>query len=74
LLFLPPLTPLFFQRIKLTNMERIENIVDYNAELFIKKHFSNLNENDKMVKAMRSSVKDTIKRALAAYDGGRFKQ
>ncbi|HPE54932.1 MAG TPA: hypothetical protein P5514_13670 [Bacteroidales bacterium] len=55
-------------------MERIENIVDYNAELFIKKHFSNLNENDKMVKAMRSSVKDTIKRALAAYDGGRFKQ
>lgn len=61
-------------RIKLTNMKRIENIADYNAELFIKKHFSNLSDNDRMVKAMRSSVKDTIKRALTTYDVGRFKQ
>ncbi|MCB2221065.1 MAG: hypothetical protein KQI35_11775 [Bacteroidetes bacterium] len=55
-------------------MKRIENIADYNAELFIKKHFSNLSENDKMVRVMRSSIKDTIKRALETYDVGRFKQ
>ncbi|MEZ5084488.1 MAG: hypothetical protein R2750_13745 [Bacteroidales bacterium] len=49
-------------------MKRIESIADYNAELFIRKHFSNLSDRDRMVKVMRNSVKDTIKKALEAYD------
>ncbi len=55
-------------------MKRIETIADFNAELFIRKHFSNLSNNDKMVRAMRSSVRDTIKKALEAYDVAKFKQ
>jgi hypothetical protein len=55
-------------------MKKIETIADFNAELFIRKHFSNLSENDRMVRAMRSSVRDTIKKALEAYDVAKFKQ
>lgn len=55
-------------------MKRIESIADFNAELFIRKHFSNLSGDDRMVRAMRSSVKDTIKKALEAYDISKFKQ
>ena len=49
-------------------MKRIESIADYNAELFIRKHFSNLSDRDRMVKVMRNSVKDAIKKSLEAYD------
>lgn len=62
-----------FFREKLTTMKRIESIADFNAELFIRKHFSNLSGDDKMVRAMRSSVRDTIKKALEAYDISKFK-
>ena len=55
-------------------MKRIESIADFNAELFIKKHFSNLNDKDNVVRAMRNSVKETITRALEAYDMARVKQ
>jgi hypothetical protein len=55
-------------------MKRIDTIADFNADLFIRKHFSNLNNNDGMVKAMRSSVKDTIRKALEAYDVVKIKQ
>ncbi len=54
-------------------MERIETIADFNADLFIRKHFSNLSHNDGMVKAMRSSIKETIRKALEAYDVARIK-
>jgi len=54
-------------------MKQIESIADFNADMFIRKHFSNLNENDKMVKAMKSSVKDTIKKAIEAYSMARIK-
>lgn len=54
-------------------MKRIETIADFNADLFIRKHFSNLSDNDGMVKAMRSSVKETIRKALEAYDVARSK-
>ena len=68
LYFCPSLTPEFYFRENLTTMKRIESIADYNAELFIKKHFSNLSDRDRMVKVMRNSVRDTIKKALEAYD------
>ncbi len=55
-------------------MKRIESIADFNAEQFIKKHFSNLNGNDNLVRAMRNSVKEQITRALEAYDMARVKQ
>jgi hypothetical protein len=58
---------------KLIIMKQIESIADFNADMFIRKHFSNLNENDKMVKAMKSSVKDTIKKAIEAYSMARIK-
>lgn len=54
-------------------MERIETIADFNADLFIRKHFSNLKDNDGMVRAMRSSVKETIQKALEAYDVSKSK-
>lgn len=66
--FCRALTPEFLFRENLTTMKRIESIADYNAELFIRKHFSNLSDRDRMVKVMRNSVKDTIKKALEAYD------
>ena len=55
-------------------MERIETIADFNADLFIRKHFSNLSDNDGMVKVMRSSIKETIKKALEAYDVARIRK
>jgi hypothetical protein len=54
-------------------MKKIETIADFNAELFIRKHFSNLNQKDRMVRAMRRSVKDTIKEALETYEIERIK-
>lgn len=54
-------------------MKQIENIADVNAEKFISKHFSNLNNKDRMVRAMRNSVKDTIKKALETYELERVK-
>jgi len=51
-------------------MKQIENIADVNAEQFIRKHFSNLN---RMVRAMRNSIKDTIKKALETYELERVK-
>jgi hypothetical protein len=42
-------------------MSNIENIANQNAEIFIKKHFAKLNRKDRMVRVMKSSVKDTIK-------------
>lgn len=51
-------------------MNKINRLAESNAELFIKKHFSNLNSKDKMVKAMRTSIEDTIKKALIAYQFG----
>jgi len=61
-------------RVKLTTMKRIESIADFNAEQFVRKHFSNLSGNDNMVRAMRNSVKETITKALEAYDMARVKQ
>ncbi len=58
---------------KITIMKQIESIADFNADMFIRKHFSNLNENDNMVKAMKSSVKDTITKAIEAYSMSRIK-
>jgi len=58
---------------KLKIMKQIESIADFNADMFIRKHFSNLNENDNMVKAMKSSVKDTITKAIEAYSMSRIK-
>jgi hypothetical protein len=51
-------------------MNKINRLAETNAELFIKKHFSNLNSKDQMVKAMKTSVEDTIKQALLAYQFG----
>jgi hypothetical protein len=53
-------------------MEQMETIADYNANQFMKKHFSNLRKNDKMVRLLKLSVKDTIKKALETYDAGKF--
>ncbi|MFU8844363.1 MAG: hypothetical protein ACNA7V_11210 [Bacteroidales bacterium] len=53
-------------------MEQMETIADYNAEQFIKKHFSNLSKNDQMVRLLKRSVKDTIRKALETYDAGKF--
>ncbi|NOX46496.1 MAG: hypothetical protein GXO89_05905 [Chlorobi bacterium] len=53
-------------------MKKIENIADANAELFILKHFSNLSHKDRMVRAMRKSVKNTIKQALVSYELGKL--
>jgi hypothetical protein len=49
-------------------MKRIETIADYNTEQFIKKHFSNLKNDDRMVVAMRNSVKEAIRKALVTYE------
>ncbi len=57
---------------KKTTMKKIENIADTNAELFILKHFSNLSHKDRMVRAMRKSVKNTIKQALVSYELGKL--
>ncbi len=54
-------------------MSKIENIANKNAEIFIKKHFAKLNHKDRMVRVMKSSVKDTIKQALIAYELERIK-
>ena len=54
-------------------MKKIETIADFNAELFIRKHFSNLSQKDRMVRAMRTSIKDTIKEALETYEIERIK-
>jgi len=54
-------------------MKRIETIADFNAELFIRKHFSSLSTKDKMVIAMRNSVKDTITKSLEAYNMAKYK-
>ena len=54
-------------------MKRLETIADSNAELFIRKHFSNLSNKDRMVSAMRRIVKDTIRHALLAYELERAK-
>ncbi|MEZ5197084.1 MAG: hypothetical protein R2764_11950 [Bacteroidales bacterium] len=54
-------------------MKQIETIADFNAELFIKKHFSNLNKRDRMVRAMRDSVRNTIKESLIRYELERIK-
>jgi len=53
-------------------MKKIDRIADSNAELFIRKHFSNLNHKDRMVRAMRKSVKNTIKQALVSYELGKL--
>ncbi len=58
---------------KITTMSKIENIANQNAENFIKKHFAKLNHKDRMVRVMKSSVKDTIKQALIAYELERIK-
>ncbi|MBN2175387.1 MAG: hypothetical protein JW731_14740 [Bacteroidales bacterium] len=49
-------------------MKRIEIIADFNTEQFIKKHFSNLKHDDKMVMAIRNSVRETIRKALVTYE------
>ena len=49
-------------------MKQIETIAEFNADLFIRKHFSNLSNKDRMVRAMRRSVKDTIKDAIKLYE------
>ena len=49
-------------------MEKMESIADLTAELFIRKHFLNLDQRDRLVKVMRSSVKETIKEALLTYE------
>jgi len=54
-------------------MKQIENIADVNAEQFIRKHISKLNNKDRMVRAMRNSIKDTIKKALETYELERVK-
>jgi hypothetical protein len=53
-------------------MNQMETIADINADQFIQKHFSNLRKNDKMVRLLKRSVKETIKKALETYDAGRF--
>ncbi len=67
------ITPMQSYWEKITIMKQIESIADFNADMFIRKHFSNLNENDNMVKAMKSSVKDTITKAIEAYSMARIK-
>ncbi len=54
-------------------MSNIENIANQNAEIFIKKHFAKLNRKDRMVRVMKSSVKDTRKQAVIAYELERIK-
>jgi hypothetical protein len=49
-------------------MKTIKSIADNNAELFIKKHFAKLKPDDGMVVAIRKSVKETIQKALEAYE------
>lgn len=49
-------------------MKNIENIAEFNAELFIRKHFSNINKKDVVVKTMKDSVRDLIKHALVSYE------
>ncbi len=51
--------------------EIIEDIADINAEIFIKKHFSRLSEKDRMVKALRDSIKESIRKALETYESER---
>jgi hypothetical protein len=53
-------------------MEQMETIADFNADQFMQKHFSNLSKNDKMVRLLKRSVKETIRKALETYDAGKF--
>lgn len=53
-------------------MEQMETIADVNADQFIQKHFSNLRKNDKMVRLLKRSIKETIQKALETYDAGKF--
>lgn len=53
-------------------MEQMETIADVNADQFIQKHFSNLRKNDKMVRLLKRSIKETIRKALETYDAGKF--
>ena len=49
-------------------MERMEAIANETAELFIRKHFLNLDHKDHLVNVIRNSVKETIINALATYE------
>jgi hypothetical protein len=53
-------------------MEQMETIADFNADQFMQKHFSNLSKKDKMVRLLKRSVKETIRKALETYDEGKF--
>jgi len=49
-------------------MEKMESIADLTADLFIRKHFINLDQHDRLVKIMRTSVREIIKDALKKYE------
>ena len=49
-------------------MEKMESIADLTADLFIRKHFINLDQQDRLVKIMRTSVREIIKDALKKYE------
>ena len=49
-------------------MERMETIANETAELFIRKHFLNLDQKDHLVNVIRNSVKETVINALATMN------
>ena len=49
-------------------MEKMETIADLTAELFIQKHFINLDQKEGLVSVMRKSIRETVKEALLIYE------
>jgi hypothetical protein len=49
-------------------MEKMETIADLTADLFIQKHFINLDQKDRLVSVMRKSIRETVKEALLIYE------
>jgi hypothetical protein len=52
-------------------VEKMESIADMTAELFIQKHFLNLDQKDGLVRVMRNSIRETVKDALVTYESQR---
>ena len=52
-------------------MEKMETIAKETAELFIRKHFLNLDQQDHLVNVIRNSVTETVIHALATYESER---
>lgn len=54
-------------RYKQITMDTIKAIADDSTELFMVRHFSKVQPDDKMVIALRKSVNETIQKALKTY-------